>query len=212
MNAQTQTVQLQLEGYQVEEAVTSIFHTVLFHRTFGKFNYQPGGNYLEGTVGYSDVDCDFVDLTYVRCSSPKLDKNIRNKVSEFSEELRSSENNNSGEISLKFFRREKALWPFQSVCVPWEIWKLELDLVQLRHSQGQQLGREQLGELLTEKIASITKTITKTVYAPEVPSEPADLCLIFDVSYEDCQPYLHEVVHVSPTSATLGHLVRNMFR
>jgi len=54
-----------LEGRQVEEAVTSLFHTLLFHRTLGKFHYKQEGNYCVGTVGYQDVDCEFVDLTYV---------------------------------------------------------------------------------------------------------------------------------------------------
>lgn len=54
-----------LEGRQVEEAVSSLFHTLLFHRTLGKFHYKQEGNYCVGTVGYEDVDCDFIDLTYV---------------------------------------------------------------------------------------------------------------------------------------------------
>ena len=54
-----------LEARQVEEAVSSIFHTLLFHRTLGKFTYKQEGNYTVGTVGYEDVDCDFIDLTYV---------------------------------------------------------------------------------------------------------------------------------------------------
>lgn len=54
-----------LEGRQVEEAVSSLFHTLLFHRTLGKFHYKQEGNYCVGTVGYEDADCDFVDLTYV---------------------------------------------------------------------------------------------------------------------------------------------------
>jgi len=58
----TQTV----EGRQVDEAVASIFHTVLFHRSLGKFKYKQEGSYSVGTVGYEDVDCDFIDFTYVR--------------------------------------------------------------------------------------------------------------------------------------------------
>lgn len=49
----------------MDEAVASIFHTVLFHRTLGKFRYKEEGNYSVGTIGYSDVDCDFIDFTYV---------------------------------------------------------------------------------------------------------------------------------------------------
>ena len=45
--------------------MSSLFHTLLFHRTLGKFHYKQEGNYCVGTVGYEDVDCDFIDLTYV---------------------------------------------------------------------------------------------------------------------------------------------------
>jgi hypothetical protein len=55
-----------VEGRQVDEAVASIFHTVLFHRSLGKFSYKQEGSYSMGTVGYEDVDCDFIDFTYVR--------------------------------------------------------------------------------------------------------------------------------------------------
>lgn len=54
-----------LEGRQVEEAVSSLFHTLLFHRTLGKFHYRQEGSYSVGTVGYQDQDCEFIDLTYV---------------------------------------------------------------------------------------------------------------------------------------------------
>ena len=54
-----------VEGRQVDEAVASIFHTVLFHRSLGKFSYENGGSLSMGSVGYMDVDCDFIDFTYV---------------------------------------------------------------------------------------------------------------------------------------------------
>lgn len=213
MNAQSQTLELALEGYQVEEAVTSIFHTVLFHRSFGKFHYQEDGNYLEGTIGYTDVDCDFIDLTYIRCSSPILDQNIKMKVSAFSEELRSSENVGSGEISLKFFRKKKMSWPFQPECIPWEIWNVHLDLIKLNNEHEKQLEREKMGEMLAEKLVCITELVNRCQFMPDVPSQ-ADLCLVFDLSYDDCQPYLHEIAHISSTPATpsFSSVFRSVFR
>lgn len=56
----------------MEEAVSSLFHTLLFHRTLGKFHYKQDGKYTVGTVGYEDTDCDFVDLTYVKLNFPFL--------------------------------------------------------------------------------------------------------------------------------------------
>lgn len=65
-----------MEGRQVDEAVASIFHTVLFHRSLGKFQYKQEGSYSVGTVGYEDVDCDFIDFTYVSTLFHILWKNI----------------------------------------------------------------------------------------------------------------------------------------
>ena len=42
----------------------SIFHTVLFHRSFGKFTYQDDSSYIIGTIGYEDVDCDYIGGMY----------------------------------------------------------------------------------------------------------------------------------------------------
>ena len=39
-------------------ALSSLFHTVLFHRSFGKFTFQDESSYFIGTVGYEDVDCE----------------------------------------------------------------------------------------------------------------------------------------------------------
>ena len=33
---------------------------MLFHRSFGKFTYQDDSSYIIGTIGYEDVDCDYI--------------------------------------------------------------------------------------------------------------------------------------------------------
>ena len=79
MNARSQVFEIAVEARQVEEAIAryflnilkvpqlfefififSIFHTVLFHRSFGKFTYQDDSSYIIGTIGYEDVDCDYI--------------------------------------------------------------------------------------------------------------------------------------------------------
>ncbi|KAK8394374.1 hypothetical protein O3P69_006519 [Scylla paramamosain] len=65
MNANTQVLELNVEGRQVDEAVLSLFHTLLFHRSTGKFHYKNDNTYAVGTIGFQDVDCDFIDFTYV---------------------------------------------------------------------------------------------------------------------------------------------------
>lgn len=72
-----------MEGRQVEEAMLAVLHTVLLHRSTGKFHYKKEGTYSIGTVGVQDVDCDFIDFTYVRVSSEELDRALRKVVGEF---------------------------------------------------------------------------------------------------------------------------------
>ena len=84
MNARSQVFEIAVEARQVEEAIArygkvspyfgawliiliaylkisfSIFHTVLFHSSFGKFTYQDDSSYIIGTIGYEDVDCDYI--------------------------------------------------------------------------------------------------------------------------------------------------------
>uniref|UniRef100_A0A8C2YFD2 Autophagy-related protein 101 n=1 Tax=Coturnix japonica TaxID=93934 RepID=A0A8C2YFD2_COTJA len=58
----------------------AVLHTVLLHRSTGKFHYKKEGTYSIGTVGTQDVDCDFIDFAYVRVSSEELDRALRKAV------------------------------------------------------------------------------------------------------------------------------------
>ena len=60
MNARSHVFEIAVEARQVEEAISSIIHTVLFHRSFGKISYQNDRDYSEKTIGYEDVDCDYI--------------------------------------------------------------------------------------------------------------------------------------------------------
>lgn len=61
----------------------ALLHTILLHRSTGKFHYKKEGTYSIGTVGTQDIDCDFIEFTFVRVSSEELDRAIRKTVSEF---------------------------------------------------------------------------------------------------------------------------------
>lgn len=72
-----------MESRQVDEAMLALLHTILLHRSTGKFHYKKEGTYSIGTVGTQDVDCDFIDFSFVRVSSDELDRVIRKAVAEF---------------------------------------------------------------------------------------------------------------------------------
>ncbi|XP_063219798.1 autophagy-related protein 101 [Bacillus rossius redtenbacheri] len=212
MNARSQVFDLSVEDRQIDEAVASIFHTVLFHRSLGKFRYRQESSYSVGTVGYEDVDCDFIDFTYVCCSSDNLDKALKKEIRYFSKILRSSDCPGSGEISLEFFQKKKNRWPFPTECIPWEVWTVRLQLVKLSNEHERQLCREQVGDMLTEKILYIAEVMNRHDYVPKMPNQ-SDLDLIFDTTFPDVQPYLFRVQPtISAPNISVGTTVKKIFK
>ncbi|KAG5887205.1 hypothetical protein JTB14_016690 [Gonioctena quinquepunctata] len=206
--------ELTVEGRQADEAVASLFHTVLFHRSLGKFTYNDEGSYSVGTVGYTDVDCNCIDLTYVCCTSPSLEQTIRREINCFSEQLRGNEGAGMGQISLEFFQKKPSRWLFQPECIPWEVWTVRLELITLNNERQRQVCREKVGELLTDKVLYITEVMNRHDYLPKMPSQ-SELDLIFDTSYPDIQPYLFKVNYSisGPSSGTtVGSTMKKLIR
>lgn len=189
MNARSQIFELTMEGCQVDEAVASIFHTVLFHRSLGKFMYTGEASYSVSTIGYADVDCDYIDFTYVCCTSDALDRTIKREINTFSEQLRSSDSSGSGQISLEFFQKKKSRWPFQTESIPWEVWTIRLELINLGSEDERQMCRERVGDMLTDKVLYIAEVMNRHDYVPKMPNQ-SEIDLIFDTTYADVQPYL----------------------
>ncbi|KAI8128053.1 Autophagy-related protein 101 [Lucilia cuprina] len=213
MNARSQVFDLTMEGRQVDEAVASIFHTVLFHRCLGKYMYTGDAQYSIGTVGYTDVDCDFIDFTYVCCTSDSLQRTVNRAINVFSEKLRSNESCGSGQISLEFFQKKKSRWPFTAECIPWEVWTIHLDLIKHENEDERQMCRENVADLLTEKVIYITEIMNRHDYVPKTPSQ-SELDLIFDTTYPDVQPYLFKFVYsTSDTAApSMGNAVKKIIK
>ena len=198
MNARTQVFELSVEGRQIEEVVESIFHTLLLHRTLGKFHYKQEGSYSIGTVGIVDVDCDFIDFTYVRTASGELDRKLKSQVSFFRDTLRSQDGPGSGQISLEFYQKKKTRWLFSTECIPWEVWTIKLDILTLSNESERQLLREKLGEFLAEKVMYVAEAMNRHEYVPKMPNQ-SELDLVFDTTITDVQPYLYRISHQTTT-------------
>ena len=213
MNARTQLFELSMEGRQVDEAVASIFHCVLFHRSLGKFKYKQEGSYSVGTIGYQDVDCDFIDFTYLCCSSEHLDRSLKREISSFSEALRANDSPGSGQISLEFYQKKKSRWPFQPECIPWEVWTVRIELIKLATEHEKIICREKVGELLGEKILYITEVMNRHDYLPKMPNQ-TELDLIFDTSYPDVQPYLFKLSYSlnGPSTNSVGNTMKKLIK
>ncbi|XP_064602813.1 autophagy-related protein 101-like [Liolophura sinensis] len=213
MNARSHVFELMVEGRQIEEVVLSIFHSVLLHRTHGKFQYKQEGSYSIGTIGLQDVDCDFVDFTYVRSASEDLDNLLKKEVSAFRDMLRSVDAPHSGQISLEFHQKKRARWPFPAECIPWEVWTIKLDVITLANEHERQIWNEKVGELLSEKILYVADILNRHEYVPKMPNQ-SELELIFDTSFSDIQPYLFKISHqtTGPTSSSVGTTMRKLIK
>jgi len=215
MNSRSHLFDIAVEARQVEEAIASIFHTVLFHRSFGKFTYQDDSSYIIGTIGYEDVDCDYIGgYTYVRAQSPGLDRTLKEELAAFSNDLRrnSGTDRGTGQVSLEFYQRKKR-WLVQAEDIPWEVWTVRCELVHLGNEHERLRLQEKVGEMLSEKVLFISEEMNKHGFVPKMPSQ-ADLELIFDTSYQDVQPYLFKISHATsmPTSPSMGTAVRRLIR
>ncbi|CAB4056957.1 ATG101 [Lepeophtheirus salmonis] len=222
MNARSQVFEISVEARQVEEAVLSLFHTVLFHRTFGKFNYQEESSYYMGNIGYEDVDCDYIDHTYVRAQSPGLDRTLREEVAAFSNDLRQIEygssgvansNVRSGQVSLEFFQKRPTRWPFTSDSIPWEVWTIRTDLLHFNNEADRVRWQERVGEMLSDKVIYIAEVMNKHDFVPKMPTQ-GDIELVFDTSYVDVQPYLFKISYSTsgPNSPSVSTAVRRLFK
>ncbi|XP_045448110.1 autophagy-related protein 101-like [Melitaea cinxia] len=214
MNARSIKFEMSMEGMQVEEVVASIFHTVLFHRSSGKFTYNSEESYSIGTISYIDVDCEFLDFTYVSCQSEALGCVVNREITAFSQLLRGADATPPyGSISLEFYQKRRGRWPFQPESVPWEIWTVCCELTQSKNERDRHTRQERVIEMLQDKIVYVTDIINRYEYVPKMPSR-SDADLIFDTSYSDIQPYLFKIHYnlsgAPPTS--VGNTVRKLIR
>lgn len=209
MNARTHTFELSVEGRQADEVLASIFHTVLFHRTLGKFIMGTDNiSYNVGSIGFADIDCNFIDFTYVCCSSPSLDLKVKRAISEFSSLLRANESTGTGQISLEFFQRQNKRWPLRPECVPWEVWTVRLELVNIYNENDRQICRERVSESVAEKVGIISETINGSNFLPRLESN-TELTNIFDTTLPDVQPYLFKF---NNTASSFGTTFKKLFQ
>ncbi|NWR25563.1 ATGA1 protein, partial [Emberiza fucata] len=172
MNCRAEVLEVSVEGRQVEEAMLAVLHTVLLHRSTGKFHYKKEGTYSIGTVGTQDVDCDFIDFAYVRVSSEELDRALRKAVGEFK------------------VRGGGKMGSVKGVKGKPHICKGSPRMEQ--RAGERQICREKVGEKLCEKIINIVEVMNRHEYLPKMPTQ-SEVDNVFDTSLKDVQPYLYKI-------------------
>jgi len=222
MNARTQRLDVAVEGHQVEEALHALFHALLLHRSTGKFHYKNGGKYSIGTIGLEDVDCERIDMTYVRITSKDLQNKIDTDLRGFCNALRDREMNNfgepvSGQIDLQFYQKKKVPWPFTPECTPWEVWSINVNIVSLANEHERQLFSQELIESMSAKMLTIAEAMNNhDQFTPKVPSQQELEC-VYDTSFHDIQPFLFKISYqlnddTRDSQATVGATMKKIIK
>ncbi|CAD5220200.1 unnamed protein product [Bursaphelenchus okinawaensis] len=222
MNARTKQLQLTVESRQLQDAASCIFHTLLLHRTTGKFHYSTDVNYKIGCIGLQEIQCEEIDLTYVRVNSPELISDVEKRVSDIQEAVRntttagfvvgSSPKSNTSSPSpsvrlygidkweslmtapmkLEFYQKRKRQWPMFEDLSPWEVWDLNFDVVKIESHEDFNPMREYVGEKLGEIVLNICQIMNRSQYMPAMPNRES-LTDVFDDRFRDCEPYLYRI-------------------
>ncbi|PSN55479.1 Autophagy-related protein 101 [Blattella germanica] len=204
MNAIEHTFKFELERHQVLEAVGSLFHTILFLRSCRK-HFNKVEPFWDNMSLFEDVDCDFFELTYIRCCSLKLKQHVEEEISKFCNQLLEDDAEKTGKISLEFYRLSKSLFGQEQQHV-WEVWNIEVEIVSFRTTMDRDIHREQTTELITNAIIEINRSISNNNYIPDLES-------ILDTRFDNVQPYLFNILYeTTPVSPSVSSMLwRFMF-
>lgn len=107
MNSRNHMIEVFCNHKQVNDVAQLFVHSVLFFRTQGKFNYKQEGSYSIGALGFEKIDCDFVELTYTRCSSLTLASRVNDKIQEFVVKLHEYNNINPVSFNQSNFKNAR---------------------------------------------------------------------------------------------------------
>ncbi|CAI4228455.1 unnamed protein product [Auanema sp. JU1783] len=208
MNARRKDYRITLDHRQVRDVVSSVFHSLMVHRTVAKFNYRTENNYVLGSLGLTEIDCNCIDLSYVRLNSPGLTTRIEEEIEAFSKDLYdpyacsprrtpvgspldSAEPFMTTSIGIEFYQKKRR-WSLSVESSPWEQWYLILDIFKVTSEDDFQKMRESVARSVSEVILNVCSVINRTQYVPQMPSK-SELNNVFETTFSDCQPYLFNV-------------------
>lgn len=104
-----------LEPFQIKEVLRCVLHTILFHRTLGSIVPQ-------------EVDCDILDVSYVRVRDTAIERAVEANIERFSQALNKSREQKST-VSLSFYAKAaEASWFLlaKEKKMYWERWILPI--------------------------------------------------------------------------------------
>jgi len=214
-NTSTMELNMTVEEEHIEDVVLALFHTILFHRSSGKFCYTNDHSFLKVDQVPIDVTCRTLpSVTYVSASS-QLDEVLQKDAARLRRRLTHfSALPNTQQISLEFYEHRTATWLLGGTsAVPWEVWRLTL---QARPTGGLARDRSSAEASVSDSLAKQMFSVMQSVQANDyVPPDPplAQLDTVYDTSFRDVQPYLFRVNHhEQPSTPTVTTLIRQLIK
>ncbi|KAJ1283471.1 hypothetical protein BS78_03G131000 [Paspalum vaginatum] len=119
MNCETcHLKELELEPTEITDVLRCILHTIFFHRTLS-------------LVRPKDVDCDSLEVTYVQCGLPELEKEVDEKIEQFITWVEKHPNRRS-QVCLSFFdekHKHPGWFVNKTERIYWEQWFINLHVM-----------------------------------------------------------------------------------
>lgn len=204
MNVRNHSLDIRCNHQELREVVQALVHSLIFFRTYGKFNYKHEGSYSIGTLGCERVNCESLDFCYVRCASHSLTNKVDQKLNEFLDKM--TEITNSATLTVEFYTKRNCRWPFNDSKLLWEIWLIKLNVIDTQtniSSSPSSLPRSNpssTANLLKDRLLDIIKIVNSDTNAlPQMPTQP-NIDAVFDTSHTDSQPYLYNISYTEPTT------------
>lgn len=192
-NNKNHIIEIHCDYKQACDVTKAVIHSIVFFRTFGKFTYKHDSSYCIGSLGFEEVDCQSLDFTYIRSSSPSLTSAIDARLSEFVSKL--DEKSGYAILLLEFYTKKQNRWPFNDTKIVWESWTLRLTFAQpvsLNSYEWPNPGEPSVVENLRSKMIDIVALVNKERSFPSMPTQ-SEYENTFDASYTDLQPYLFSI-------------------
>lgn len=207
MNAKNHLLEIRCNLNNVKDITRALIHTIIFFRTSGKFTYRQEASYSVGTLGYEEVDCEFLEFTYVRCSSDALVQRIESSIKDFIGKL--SDITRNATLRLDFYTKKPKWWPFNDETRIWESWTLKMlfDWPTNKDYKPRKNGEEMLSQKLVDILTIVNLESCSSL--PRMPTKP-NYEHTFDSSFDDLQPYLFSLsFEICDKADKTGEATRN---
>ncbi|KAI3383668.1 hypothetical protein SNEBB_009255 [Seison nebaliae] len=184
-------LEVKTDGRNVEDLCKAAIHTILFNRCRMKFHENEKTHQIE----YENYSFSSTNISYLCIKSPKLIKEVNSFVDNFKRDL-FNQSNDKNYIRLDFYLNDRSLFINQEIS--WETWYIHINLMSGKKEMGGMdenirtfllnIVRNLNEDFLLDNELNVNELFIQQYHRPE-PTKYEDLELIYDMSYDEMNPY-----------------------